>query len=438
MRAFELLSEEQTLSLPKLLKDIGRFNNLVQNIKSGNPLYLADGTPVIIDPSEADALLKLHQSGDLQVKGQRLQLKAKDGTMYPLSSFLKTKDYGGQALVPGQEKTSAPTKEGLKLKPKDIGLSDKQIKAGQLGNTISSNSKLKESVVGQEVIKMAKTISEGNLPVLSPTLDKASKSAINDYAGEYLGVWALIKGLTEFNNKEAFMKWLKMPLESLELFFPSKTNNSIADSYALMNPTTGHQINISSKGKGGGAPPSITGLEIPDHIRKEKAFNGAVKFIDIVKNNSTTFQPFVVMNLINEINPSAIPPKFKKFLPWSDKLMTAANESRKTNTPLPKLYASLWNTIKWKKDSTDGGKLNYVVKEACIEMINNGAIPEFEAAVLQILDYNFIQQYSTIKNNVLTFQTQWPAKLDGKITVESKSGATDPTKGSFSFKLSFK
>ena len=56
----------------------------------------------------------------------------------------------------------------------------------------------------------------------------------------------------------------------------------------------------------------------------------------------------------------------------------------------------------------------------------------------EILDYNFIQQYSTIKDNVLTFQTQWPAKLDGKITVESKSGATDPTKGSFSFKLSFK
>jgi hypothetical protein len=285
---------------------------------------------------------------------------------------------------------------------------------------------------------MSQEISRGNLPVLPTTLDKSSKSAINDYAGEYLGVWALIKGITEFNNKEAFMKWLKMPLESLELYFPSKTNNSIADSYALMNPSTGHQINISSKGKGGGAPPSITGLKIPDHIRKEKAFSGAVKFIDIVKNNSTTFQPFVVMNLINEINSTAIPPNFKKFLPWSEQLMTAVNESRKKNTPLPKVYASLWDTIKWKKDSSDGGKLNYVVKEACVEMINNGAIPEFEAAVLQILDYNFIQQYSTIKDNILTFQTQWPAKLDGKITVESKSGATDPTKGSFSFKLSFK
>lgn len=438
MRAFELLSEDQTLSLPKLLKDIGRFNNLVQNIKYGTPLYLVDGTPVIIDPSEANALLKLHQSGDLQVKGQRLQLKAKDGTMYPLSSFLKTKDYGGQALVPGQEKTSAPTKEGLKLKPSDIGLTDSKIKAGQLGSTIVSNSKLKSSEVGQEVIKMAQSISKGELPQIPKTLDKNSVSAINDYAGEYLGVWALIKGLTEFNNKDAFLKWLKMPLGNLSLFFPSKSNSSIADSYALINPNTGHQINISSKGKGGGAPPSIAGLEIPDHIRKDKAFSGAVRFIDVIKDSNTVSQPFKVMNLINEINPEVIPSNFKKFLPWSDELISAVDQSRKSNTPLPKQYHGLWNKIQWKKDSSDGGKLHFIVKKTCLDMINSGAIPEFEAAVLQILDYNFIQQYSTIKGGVMTFQTQWPAKLDGKITVESKSGATDPTKGSFSFKLSFR
>jgi hypothetical protein len=36
----------------------------------------------------------------------------------------------------------------------------------------------------------------------------------------------------------------------------------------------------------------------------------------------------------------------------------------------------------------------------------------------------------------MSFATQWPAKLEGKITLESKSGATDPTKGGFSFKLS--
>jgi hypothetical protein len=33
------------------------------------------------------------------------------------------------------------------------------------------------------------------------------------------------------------------------------------------------------------------------------------------------------------------------------------------------------------------------------------------------------------------FLTQWPAKLDGQVTLETKSGGTDPTKGGFSFKL---
>jgi hypothetical protein len=33
------------------------------------------------------------------------------------------------------------------------------------------------------------------------------------------------------------------------------------------------------------------------------------------------------------------------------------------------------------------------------------------------------------------FFTQWPAKLDGEVTMETKSGGTDPSKGGFSFKL---
>jgi hypothetical protein len=35
----------------------------------------------------------------------------------------------------------------------------------------------------------------------------------------------------------------------------------------------------------------------------------------------------------------------------------------------------------------------------------------------------------------LQFDTQWPAKLNGEVSLESKSGGTDPTKGGFSFKL---
>ena len=100
-------------------------------------------------------------------------------------------------------------------------------------------------------------------------------------------------------------------------------------------------------------------------------------------------------------------------------------------------YQSLFRDLESK--GSDGGKLTYVTKTAVMDMINGGEVPEFEAVVLEILDYNFIQQYATYQGNktgVVAFSTQWPAKLDGKVTMESKSGGTDPTKGGFSFKLS--
>jgi hypothetical protein len=78
----------------------------------------------------------------------------------------------------------------------------------------------------------------------------------------------------------------------------------------------------------------------------------------------------------------------------------------------------------------------YMIKKASMDAINlNDAIPNFEGGVLNILDMNFVQQYAEYKGGQINFKTQWPAKLDGVVTVESKAGATDPTKGGFSFKL---
>ena len=70
-----------------------------------------------------------------------------------------------------------------------------------------------------------------------------------------------------------------------------------------------------------------------------------------------------------------------------------------------------------------------------MNMINGGAVPEFQAVVLEVLDYNFIQQYAKVAKGAMQFETQWPAKLNGEVSMESKSGGTDPTKGGFSFKL---
>jgi hypothetical protein len=438
MRAREFLSEDQTLSPDKLTKDIVRFQNLKNNIKTGKPLYLQDGTKVIISPAEADRLEDLYQQG--LFKG-RVMLLSKDGQQYPLSNFLKTKEYGGQAIPPGQEGEVGPTKEGLKLKPSDIGLQDKNIPAGSLGKTLVKNESLNASETGKIVIELAKMIANGQPAILPKSLDKSQRSAINDYAGEYLGVWALIKGQSNFPNREKFEAWMQTPITEVTLWFPSKANTSIADSYALIDPVSGHQINISSKGKGGGAPPSIAGLKIPEGVRNKKQYSAAIQMIEIIQNKNlpkptTVSQPFVIMNMINEMNPKAIPAQYRKFLPWPREITEVVKDSMANGTPLTK-YQGLWQNFMFKKQSADGGKLTHAVKETVREMVNSGAIPEFEAAILEILDYNFIQQDTVINRGTMVFTTRWPAKIEGKVTLESKSGATDPTKGSFSFKLNF-
>jgi hypothetical protein len=441
MRACEFLKEDQTLNPNKLLKDPARFNNLVKNIQSGKPLYLKDGTPIVIDPAEAARIQELQKQGTFAGK---VTLLSTDKKQYPLGFFLKTAEYGGQSIPPGQEKTLAPTKEGSKLKPKDIGLHDRDIKAGKLGSEIAANPALNSSDAGKIVIDLCNQITKGEIPTIPAGTDPAVRSAINDYAGEYLGVWALVQGRTDFTNKEKFTEWLNSPLPNLSLFFPSESNNSIADSYALIDPASGHQINISSKGKGGGAPPAISGLKIPDHVREKKPYEFAVQFIELMQNQNlprplTISQAFEAMNLIHKYNPSVIPDKFKKFLPWKEDILSLVNTSRKTNAPMLD-YQNLWADITFKTEGvSDGGKLTHAVKNAVKEIINSGGIPGFEAAILETLDYNFIQQDTKLRSNgQMYFKTNWPARIDGRVTVETKSGATDPTKGSFSFKLHFK
>ena len=440
MRAREFLYEDQTLSPDKLTKDMVRFNNLVNNIAGLKPLYLQDGTPVIIKPEEAQRIKDLQANGEFS---GRIKLTGQDNKPYALSSFLKTAEYGGQAIPPGQEATTAPTKEGAKLKPSDIGLHDRKIKASNLGKEIIGNQDLQGSEQGKVVIGLAGQISSGETPTIPKGQDPAIIKAINDYAGEYLGVWALINERTDFPNKDKFLEWLNMPLMDLVLEFPGKSGNPLADSYALIDPKSGHQINISSKGKGGGAPPAISGLKIPDHVREKPQYAFAVKFVELMQNTAlpkptTVSQAFQAMNLINQFNPDAVPEKWKPFLPWEQSIIALYNDSRKARTPLPK-YQSLWQDIAFQKDNaTDAGKLVHAIKTAVKDIVNSGGISEFEAAIIEILDYNFIQQDTKLRTNgQMYFKTNWPARINGRVTVETKSGATDPTKGSFSFKLHF-
>lgn len=436
----ESLLTEATLNAEQITRYPERFDAFITHIQDGKPFYTdKEGTEVILEPSEADRFLELHAAG--QFRG-RMVGQGIDGKQYPLSSFRKTAEFGGASTKPGDDSEVALSKEGVMVKPTQIGITDRDIKSSKLAAEISSNQVLASTVYGQSVIAMANNIAAGAPAIMPRELLKndALKKAIVDYAGEYLGVLALVNNQTNFPNREDFLNWLGGSLDNLTLNFPSKSNTQIADSFAsIINPTTEHQINISSKGTGGGAAPSLSGLVVPDSVRKKKTLKAAVEFIDLTQDKSLAVprsisQVFASMNLIYEHVPKEIPDEFHKFLPWSDEITAQVQDSIKNGTPMPK-YAKLIEATGGK--GTDGGKLTYVTKLAVMKIVNSGALPGFQAAILETLDYNFIQQYTTVNGRTgqLVFETQWPAKLNGVVTLETKSGGTDPTKGGFSFKL---
>lgn len=430
---------EATLSASQITKYPERFDAFISHIQDQKPFFTElDGTEVVLDPQEADRFLKLKAAG--QFKGPIMAVD-REGNQWPVSGFRKTADFGGASAVPGEEgDTTKLKKEGAQVKPGQIGIVEKNIPADDLYATIVENDVLNSTDYGRAVIGLANNIQSGEPAVLAPEFAKNEqvKKAIVDYAGEYLGVLALINNQTEFPNRKEFLQWLGGDLSDLTLFFPSEVSNPLADSFAsVTNNETGHTLNISSKGTGGGAPPSMSSLKVPDHLRKKKQYQTAIDIVDLCANENlpspkTVSQVYQMMNLLYERMPDKVPEDFHAFLPWEMSIVNQVKDSVKNRTPMPK-YNALFKDLDSK--GSDGGKLTYVVKSAVMNMINGGAVPEFQAVILEILDYNFIQQYAAIKRGVVSFSTQWPAKLNGKVTMESKSGGTDPTKGGFSFKL---
>jgi hypothetical protein len=432
------------MSAGEIIKYESRFDKFIEYIKLKKPFTTVDGEEVIIDPREAKRFVDLRNQ-DMFRGTLKAKIKDSDDEI-PLSRLAKTGDFGGAAVAAGQEASTAG-KEGLIVKPSQIGITDKNIPAEDLYDVIVNNKTLASTDYGQVIQQLAQYIVAGEYVMLPQEYQGKEKEkvrkAIVDYAGEYLGVVALLYNRSRFPRKAQFEQWLGSSIGELVLNFPSKANTNLADSYAtITNPKTSHTLNISSKGTGGGAAPAISGLKVPDYIRRDPNFTSAVEFIDICQKEGTIQQAFSAMDLIYSINPSALSKKWQKFLPFSSKTpqlssyvkdVIAAGKT-KNPLPLPAKYNSLISDVSGA--GTDGGKLVYAIKREVQDSVNNrDGIPGFEDAVLQILEMNFIQQYCDYKGGELKFATQWPAKLDGKVSVENKSSTTEPTAGGFSFKL---
>lgn len=447
------IREAATLAPSELTKHEWRFRRVIEKIKTREAFQDQAGEPIIIDPREARRLTQLYNSENL---AGPITVRTVDSSGNPLdpialSALKKTPDLqkiGGTVTTDtGQQRV---TKEDALVKPTQIGITDRDIAAGQLGRVIVQNTVLNSTEYGKAVVDLAKKISTGQpaiLPAEYQTKDNEQlRKAIVDYAGEYLGVLALILDQTTFPKKQQFLEWLGGDLGDLIIRFPSKSNTNLADSYAsITNPTTDHTLNISSKGTGGGAPPAISGLKIPPELRRSQKYKTALEFIDICQKSDRSGGPttitsaFEAIDHIHRTNPNALPKNISKLLPFSanTRLIPFVVDAIRNRDPtsLPKKYDVITDRVS-SKNATPSGKLVYEIKNIVGDAVNNNnAVPEFRDLILQILEMNFIQQYSDYANGVISFATQWPAKLEGDISLAHKSSAVSPTDGGFSFKL---
>jgi len=446
------LSEASNLAPSEFANRPQRWETFIKKIKNREPFVTVDQDEVTIDPREAKRMIQLKDTG--MFKGT-IKVRTTDGQEIPLSNLAKTAEFGGGAAEKGGEVTS---KEALLVKPSQIGITDRDIPASDLYEVIVNNPTLQSTEYGRVVIQLAEYIVAGEAVTLPPEYQSGDKkinnirSAIIDYAGEYLGVLALLYNRSRFPKKAQFEQWLGGKTDDLLINFPAKANTNLADSFAMIkNASTDHSVNISSKGQGGGAPPAISGLKIPDSVLRDPNFEDAVTFIKICQKKnpkgqipSTITQAFEAIDFLYRIAPESLPSEWSKYLPLaqkSPKLMelcvqsyNSHKDNPKNEVHLPNKYYGLFSGIK--SNASEGGKVIYNMKKAVAKAINeNDAIPNFKAAILEILEMNFVQQYTDYKGGQLLFSTQWPAKLDGDISVENKSSANDPKGGGFSFKL---
>jgi hypothetical protein len=452
MRAHEFLTEgglkRDTFYKPE------RVATFIAKMKGGQPFKKLDGTEVVLK-KDTSLLSKLAAEKD-NVSKQNLpsmpmSFVDTNGKPIKLSELEKTIEFG------------STEKEKFLVKPKDLpslsgegpstklditdpkvvkDILDKQaFPAGQLADRIINDPVLNSQAgkIGKVIIEMTKQIMIESVPDIPKGLSKSEISAVRDYAGEYLGVLQMIKGIASFPNAGPFYEHLgTKDLSSMKLFFPKASSTPLADSLgaadtgiAAVQSPTGTVMKISSKGDKIGAPPSLDNLD-PKTVRGNPWAKEVVEFIDIAKKSNASMQPFRLINYLHSISPNSISSKISKILPFSDQDIDEiinVDTQRPANKKALYLY-KLAGDIKGSKF----GKCHYVVNKEVIASVNkDGSLPNLKKAVLEILGSNFIQIYSEIKGNKLQTFVLWPNKVDGDVYLYSKAYADNPTKGKLSF-----
>lgn len=348
---------------------------------------------------------------------------------------------------PGEWTGGKADKEKLLLKPSHIFPNGK-FGAEKVFGAVINNKVLQGTDYGRMVIEMAKEIQAGKNASFAD-IPKEFQKAIQDYAGEYLGVLALLKGTANFPNRKEWLAHLGVSsLNDIELFFPEAVSNPLADSIGYFkNEKTGNSILVSSKGKDGAAP-SMDGLKIPDNLRTDE-YADTIRFVETMQTKGTAFtQPFYGINVLKELQ-VPLPKYLDVMVPFSDadiqqigKWYNDKTFTKNKLNKLPKAYRILIDnniSLSRVKDNVPlGGMIQYSIKSELKKMINKDKVlPNFEPMAREILEQNFIQIHAEPRNNALEFDVLWPNKEmgKGKITLETKYGSAAASQGKMSFKV---
>ena len=320
---------------PKNGKLFTRPELFLHKVKTGSPFTLVVGGEVVIDPKEARNVAAWLATGPKKVE----TFATVGGGTVKNTELQKTVEFGSKEA------------ENIPIKPSDVFATDEKqaiddfgnniediLKSGgfpasDMYNKIAGNPNLaKLGKLGDAVIYMARQANEGKTPIFPADLNKDQIKAIELYASEYIGALALVTGAAPFirGSREQFEEFVGGNLADMIMFFPKASNNPLADSFSVVNNSTGHAVKISSKAAGKGAPPSLGSMKFPDEVRKK--YPEATEFLDAAQDPgvSSFTQPFALMNYLYAIDPNKIPKPYRSMMPFSPELVAQIENSNKT------------------------------------------------------------------------------------------------------------
>jgi len=428
----------------------------IKKIKEGEPFTIIGDKLFVVDKTADNINAIQNWNGGTSPKlTGRYQGETKVVTL-ATNKFAKVGDFGGmyQDIAKGegagkeqmQGRTAHLDLHGVsKEEEKAIGdmkrlVAEKGIKGSDLTPKIINNPLLNsEKPHGEWIVELAKGIDAKQYPV--PVNDgvfseQRFQKFIQDYAGEYLGVAALVNGLGDFPNQGAFLEFLgSESLQELLYYFPQGKNTPLADSFGFIKSPTGeHEMKISSKGGTKGASPSMSNLKVPDDLPKTDANASTLDFIKTIQDNSQITGTLLALNQLH----SAFPKQFEEFeisqylpltneeIAWFEQNISIEMKDKEA-VNVKDFPKRLQPYAQMRQDTgsvtVNTGDFIMACTRAIIDSINkNGALPEFEKTTKEILGYNFVQIFTRImKRTGMTVRVLWPAKIDGKVTLYSNS-----------------